>query len=130
MITQKLKTIFFISIPIFIAHGIEEYFTGLYNFDFFYQSFSNPKLVFVIVVPVLANILLIVSYVLVKKNKWVFGLSFLLGLLFIFELTHIYEAIMVRGYYPGLYTAIPLLIVGFLFWKELLKNYKSRTLLK
>ncbi len=129
MISNKLKTIFAVSIPVFIAHGIEEYFTGLYNVDSFYQSFSNPKLVFVIMVLLLANMLLIVSYFLVLKNKWVFGLSVLLGLALIFELVHIYEAIKIGGYYSGLYTALIFPIVGFLLWKELFKHYKGRKLL-
>lgn len=123
MISSRLKNLFALSIPLFIVHGLEEYFTGLYNFDSFYQSFSNPKTAFVIVVLVLANILLIVSYMLIQKNKWGLGLSFLLGLSFIFELVHIYDAIITGGYYPGLYTALLFPVIGFLFWKELLKNF-------
>jgi uncharacterized membrane protein len=125
MISQKLKNIFTFSIPVFIAHGLEEYFTGLYNFDSFYQSFSNPKMVFVIVVLVLGNISLIIAYVLIQKNKWAFGLSVTLGLLLIFELTHIYEAVKLGGYYPGLITFFAFPIIGFFLWKELLKNYKN-----
>ena len=126
MISKRLKIIFGISIPIFIAHGLEEYFTGLYNFDSFYQSFSSPKIVFVIIVLILLNVSLIISYALVQKNKWVFGLSFLLGLLFIYEFVHIYEAIMTRGYYPGLYTALLFPIMGYFFWREFIENYKGR----
>ena len=125
MIPQKIKTLFFISIPVFIAHGLEEYFTGLYNFDYFYQSFSNPKIVFVILVLVVLNISLVVSYILVQKNKWAFGLSIALGVLLIFELIHVYDAIRVGGYYPGLYTALIFPIIGFFLWKELLNNYKK-----
>lgn len=125
MISQKLKTIFFISTLVFIAHGLEEYFTGLYNFDSFYQSFSNPKAVFIFVVLVLANTLLIISYMIIRRNKWVLGLSIALGLLFIFELIHIYDAIRVGGYYPGLITSLAFPIISIFLWKELLKNYKT-----
>ena len=31
MISTRLKNIFALSIPVFIAHGPEEYFTGFYN---------------------------------------------------------------------------------------------------
>jgi len=125
MISQKLKNIFLFSIPVFVAHGIEEYFTGLYNFGSLYQSFSNPKIVFILVVLIFVNTLLVTSYILIKNNKWMFGLSTTVGLLLIFELIHIYDAVRVGGYYPGLYTALIFPIIGFFFWKELLNNYKK-----
>ena len=126
MISNKLKNLFYISIPLFIAHGVEEYFTGLYNFDPFYQLFSNPKIVFVFVVLVLLNVLLIISYILVQKNKWSLALSTALGILLVLELIHIYDAMRVGGYYPGLYTALVFPIIGFFFWKELLKNFVAK----
>ncbi len=126
MISPRLKNIFALLIPIFIIHGLEEYFTGLYNVDSFYQSFSNPKTVFVIVVLILANISVIISYLLIRKNKYVLILSLLLGILLLYELTHIYRAIMIGGYYPGLITAIPILILGIFFWRELIKIIKGR----
>ena len=125
MISKKLKNIFAFSIPVFIAHGIEEYFTRLYDFDPFYQLFSNPKAVFIFFVLVLGNTLLIISYILIRKNKWVFGLSIALGLLFIFELIHIYDAIRVGGYYPGLITSFAFPIMSVFLSKELLKNWKN-----
>jgi len=128
MISQKLKNIFEFSILLFLAHGLEEYFTGLYNLDSFYQSFSNPKAVFVVVILVLSNALLIISFLLVQKNKWVFGLSILLELVIIYELVHIYEAIKIWGYYPGLYTALVFPIMGYFLSKELLNNYKRSKL--
>ncbi len=41
MISQKLKTIFCISIPVFIAHGLEEYFNGFYNTDSSFRFFFH-----------------------------------------------------------------------------------------
>ena len=125
MISQRLKIIFVVSIPVFIAHGVEEYFTRLYNFDSFYQSFSNPKAVFIFFVLVLGNTLLIISYILIRKNKWVFDLSIALGLLFIFELIHIYDAVRVGGYYPGLITSFAFPILALFLGEELLNNYKK-----
>ena len=40
MISQRLKTIFAVSIPFFIAHGLEEIFNGFYNIDW------STKLIF------------------------------------------------------------------------------------
>ena len=37
MISQKLKTLFYISIPVFIAHGLEEFFNGFYNVDWSFR---------------------------------------------------------------------------------------------
>lgn len=125
MISSRLKNIFALLIPVFIVHGLEEYFTGLYNVDSFYQSFSNPKAVFVIIVLILANTSLVVSYLLIRKNKWLLGLSFLLGILLIYELSHLYRAVMVGGYYPGLYTALLFPIIGYFYGIEFIRNYKK-----
>ncbi len=120
---DKLKIIFGISIPLFIAHGLEEYFTGLYNFDSFYQSFSNPKIAFIFVVLVLLNILLVIAYVLIQKNIFVSFLSFALGILLLLEFIHFYDAIKIGGYYPGLITASAFPVVALIYWKQLLKRF-------
>lgn len=125
MISKKPKNLFYISIPLFVAHGVEEYFTGLYNFDPFYQLFSNPKIVFVFVVLILLNVLLIVSCILIQKNKWSLVLSTALGVLLVLELIHVYDAMRVGGYYPGLYTALVFPIIGFFFWKEFINNLRN-----
>jgi len=51
-------------------------------------------------------------------------LMILLGLVYLFELSHVYDAIAAHSYYSGVYTSILLLCVGFFYWKELLKNHK------
>src|SRR3989344_4072851 len=55
MISQKLKTIFYISIPVFIAHGLEEIFNGFYNVDWFFkltfrflETMSIPQATFIV----------------------------------------------------------------------------------
>lgn len=125
MISQKLKTIFTIFIPVFILHGLEEYFTGLYKYDPFYQFFPNPKTAFMIFVLAIGNIFVVASYIFVKKNKWALGLSIMLGLLSLFEFIHFYDAIRTGGYYPGLISAFAFPIIAFYLWKELLKNFKQ-----
>lgn len=37
MISKKLKTIFIISIPVFVAHGLEEFFNSFYNVDWSFK---------------------------------------------------------------------------------------------
>src|SRR3989338_7212752 len=132
MISPRLKNIFALSIPVFMAHGLEEYFTGFYNIDWstklafgFLNEMSVPQATF-LVFQIMLWLALIVFAFLVTSEKWRLRLMFLLGIIFIVELHHPWSVIESWGYYPGAITSIPLLALGFLFWKELLRNYKSR----
>lgn len=127
MITQRLKNIFGLSIPLFIAHGLEEYWTGLYSVDShvkfmfgFAQNMSSLQATFLIF-QIMLWLTLIVSYVLMSSNKWAWRLMFIPGIVFIYELHHFYKAFMVGGYYPGLITALLFPVIGYMYWRELLK---------
>ena len=131
MMSQKLKTIFYISIPVFIAHGLEEILNGFYNVDWstklvfgFLNEMSVPQATF-LVFQIMLWLALIVFAFLIANEKWRLRLMFLPGIIFIVELHHPWSVITSWGYYPGAITSIPLLIIGFLFWKELLSNYKN-----
>ena len=131
MISQKLKTIFYISIPVFIAHGLEEIFNDFYNIDWstklvfgFLSEMSVPQATF-IVFQVMIWLAFIIFAFLIASEKWRLRLMFLPGIIFIVELHHPWSVITSLGYYPGAITSIPLIILGFLFWKELLNNYKK-----
>ena len=130
MISNKLKNIFALSIPLFIAHGIEEFLTHFYDIDAHDQaifgllsSLSNHGATFV-VFQIMLWLLLIVFYLLISSEQWRFRLMFIPGIIFIYELHHLYKAVMLVGYYPGLVTALLFPIVGYLYWKELLKLNK------
>ncbi|MBI1866523.1 MAG: HXXEE domain-containing protein [Candidatus Staskawiczbacteria bacterium] len=131
MIYKKLKTIFAISIPVFIAHGLEEYFTGFYNVDniskFVFRLFETMTIAQAtfLLFQIMIWLLLIISFLLITNEKWQLGLMIIPGLIYIFELHHIWKALVSWNYYPGMITAIAFPIVGFLFWKELLKNWKN-----
>lgn len=129
MISQKLKTIFIISIPFFIAHGLEELFNGFYNIDSsvkvifgFLNEMSVPQATFW-VFQIMIWLALIVFAFLIANEKWRLRLLFLPGIIFIFELHHIWKAVESWSYYPGVITAIPLTIIGFFFWKALIGNF-------
>ena len=135
MITNKLKTIFGISTLLFIAHGLEEIVFGFATNDS-HVAFMFGKLATLptmqalfIIFQITLWFLLIVSYLLLLGPKWQLRLLYVLGLVFIYELHHLYKAIDIGSYYPGLVTAMPLYIIGFFFWKELLKNNKGQKLL-
>ena len=130
MSTKKLKNIFLISIPVFIAHGLEEYFTGFYNIDSFskfvfghFESMSIYQATFLIF-QIMIWLLLVISFLLISNNKWQLRLMIIPGLIYIFEIHHIIKALTSFSYYSGLITALPFPIIGFFFWKELLKNFK------
>ena len=128
MISQKLKTIFSISIPFFIAHGLEEYFTGFYKIDPSYRylsgGLSDFPLVFLIYQALLWSLLFLV-YFLFTKN-WIKWILILVGIIYIAELQHLAMTIISKQYYPGTITSIAFPIIGFLFWKELLKEFTAK----
>lgn len=124
MISKKLKVLYLISIIMVFIHGIEEYFTGLYTFDSFYTSFAHPRLVFVIIILILCNGFLALSYIAIQKGKFSLSFSVVLGVLLLYEFQHIIVSISHRDYTPGLITALSFPVLSILFWKELLLNLK------
>jgi len=129
MISPKLKNILSLAILLFIVHGLEEYFTGFYHIDPSIQavfgklgfSLASTFLFFQIVL----WLLLILGFLLVKKNIWPKTILVVVGLIMFYELYHIYKAIMVGGYYPGLYTALIFPVVEYFYWREFIRNYKK-----
>src|SRR3990167_941357 len=131
MISKKLKTIFYISIPIFITHGLEEIFNGFYNIDWstklvigFLNEMSVPQATF-IVFQVMIWLTFIVFAFLIASEKWRLRLMILPGIIYIFEFHHIWKTLESWSYYPGVITAIVFPFIAFFFWKELLKNWKN-----
>lgn len=131
MITTRLKTIFAISIPLFIIHGIEEFVTHFYDIDAHDQAvfgilsgLSNHGATFV-VFQVMLWLLLTISLLLLLGPKWQFNVLALVGLIYLYELHHIYKAIMIGGYYPGLITSLAFPFFIFFFWKEWFTHRKT-----
>jgi len=125
---SKIRLYFLISIPVFVAHGLEEYFTGFADvdpifrnvFEFVGLPVSNSSfLVFQITV----WITFILVYLLLREGNLSVFLMTLLGLILIFEVHHIWKAFASGGYYPGLITAIAFPIIAVVFWKELLNRF-------
>ena len=130
MVTKKLEKLFLISIPLFIAHGLEEYFTGFYNVDpifyFVFQYFQNMSVfqATFLLFQIMFWLLLIISYLVIIRGRWLLSLMTFLGFLFIFEIHHLIESLLSWAYYPGAITALFFPVIGFLFWKELIQNWK------
>src|SRR3989344_1032719 len=130
MISRKLKIIFGLSIPLFVLHGIEEFYTGFYKADRFTQFIFGPfeqmgvHDIMFLTFQVMFWLLLAVAFLMTLSERWRLRMMMVLGAVYILELHHIWKAIASWSYYPGLMTAIPLVIVGFFFWQELLKNWR------
>ncbi len=131
MITNKLKLIFGVSIPLFILHGIEEFMTHFYDIDTHFGAvfgslagLSSHGATFVTFQVMLLS-LLIISFFLILGEKWRLNILAIAGLVYIYELHHLYKAVMVGGYYPGLYTALLFPVLAFFFWMEWLRAKKQ-----
>lgn len=130
MVTSKLKQLFYLSVPVFMVHGFEEYITGFYAIDpwskFILGSLEvlpSNQAIFLLL-QIMIGLLLTVSALLLKGGAWIFRLFVFYGFVYLFELHHLVKAILVGGYYPGVITAFLIYILGFLYWKELIKVWK------
>lgn len=128
MVTKKLINLFGISIPLFIIHGLEEYFNGLYNIDShvkfmfgYFQNMSSLQSSFLLL-QIMLWVLLVISFLLLKQ-KGIKILLIFLGLVYIYELHHIIKAIEVGGYYPGLITGLGFPLIGYFYWRELISTW-------
>ncbi|MHB1086561.1 MAG: HXXEE domain-containing protein [Minisyncoccota bacterium] len=130
MITNKLKYIFALSIPLFIAHGIEEYFTGFYNLDqwdewiFGLLPFVSIHQAMFATFQALFWLLLLVSLLLLIRERMRLYALGLVGVIYIFELHHIIKALLSGGYYPGLITSLVFPVIAYFFWQEFIRNYR------
>lgn len=129
--TTKLKNLFLLSAILFILHGTEELIMGFYNIDpqvkamLGFVEKMTPLHAAFLIFQIMLWLLLVVSYLLLQGEKWQLRLMVIPGLVMTYELYHIYKAIALGSYYPGLITALFFPIIGYFFWKELVKNYKS-----
>jgi hypothetical protein len=94
MITSKLKYIFGLSIPLFIAHGIEEYLTGFYNLDqwdewiFGLLPFASIHQAMFATFQAMLWLLLIVALLLLTSERMRLYVLALAGFIYLFELHH------------------------------------------
>lgn len=132
MLSKKIQNLFLISAILFVAHGLEEYFTGFYQVDslfyFVFKYFDHMSVfqAIFLLFQIMLWILLAISYMLIFKKDWLLGLVALPAIACITEIHHIVKAAIRWAYYPGSITAVILLVVGYFYWKELLKLYKNK----
>lgn len=123
---MSLRNYTIIALPLFILHVLEEY---LFNFintdasigwlsDLFDISRSNAYWT----VQIIAGVFLVwLIFARPVSKIW----YVVLDVFFIVEISHIWETIARGTYSPGFWTAIPLVVLGVLFWRELLTKKTS-----
>lgn len=131
MISEKLKTVFGLSILLFIAHGVEEIMTGFYNLNqwdewiFGLLQFSSIHEATFITFQVMLWLTLVILYFSLASERTRLYLLALAGVAYIFELHHPLKALLAGGYYPGLITSLLFPVVAVYFWREWLHNYRT-----
>lgn len=126
-----MRNLFLTAVILWVAHGVEELATGFYAVDSqvkfmfgFTEKLTSLHASF-LVFQIMLWLILIVSYLLILGPKSQLRLIIIPGIILVYELYHIYKAVAVGGYYPGLITALGFPIIAFLFWQQLLKEFKS-----
>lgn len=125
----NLKHIVLVTFIVMLFHTVEEYLTAIYNVDPFmvfssyYFGIRASTVYFII--QLLALVTIGVFFIRLSRHKFDTLLAVLVGFIFVLELLHPYNSIVLRAYYPGLYTGMILVLLGFFYYKELIaKKYE------
>jgi hypothetical protein len=125
MVTDRARKLLLVSIPLFFLHGLEEGSTGILGLDPFFHRFGHTA-AYVLTIELI--IIALVLYLTAinwggKKVNRIFRI--VSGVLLLIETQHIYGALLKRGYYPGVFTALIIIGIGLYYWKDLLKMKKQ-----
>jgi hypothetical protein len=128
MASKKLKLVFAISIPIFMAHGLEELFTDFYSVDTHYHALFGAfdgmpvhKATFLLF-NLMTWLWLLTSLLLITDAKWQLRLAFLPMILYVYELHHLLDVAAARAYMPGAVTGMAFPILAVLYARQWLKD--------
>lgn len=130
MISNKLKKLYLVTMVLIAAHGIEEYLSGFSykdSFVFYFASlFESKEQVFYWSFHILWWLLVPIAFLLIfGGKKWTLILLTLFGVVYFFEMHHILKGLPQRSYYPGMVTAFLYPILGFFYWKQLIKDWRN-----
>ena len=118
-----------ISIPLFLIHAVEEYLTGFYNGD---ETISflgttlgmSPLSIFILLQIFLFAVILVV--LLRKSRIRKIGLI-VFGLILLLELSHPVSSLIGGQYTPGLYTSVPIIIIGVFYIFLLFRSFTEKS---
>lgn len=131
MISKRLLNILILTLGLIYLHGLEEIISGTFPFNdpwmvYFGNLFGTKTEVFYWTFHGMWWLLVPIGIILLRgSRKLVFSLLTLFGILYFIELHHPIKAILAGHYYPGMITGLMYPILGFFYWKELLKNWKT-----
>lgn len=120
-----MRQLIFIAIPFFFIHALEEYLREFYVTDSVFSLLGgamniSPAFAFVLVQVALFAVLLTGVFFTHRL------LLILIGIVFAIELSHVYVAIRDLSLVPGFLTALPLILIGVLYWWQLLKTFLNK----
>jgi hypothetical protein len=110
-----------IALPLLIIHTTEEYLTNFWNTDGGIQFIGGYLNVAPIMVYTAINVAWFL-FLIFLLFRWNTLLLLLFGLMFVLKLDHPVHSLILGSYYSGVVTSIPLIILGFFFWKAFLKE--------
>ncbi|HLD71400.1 MAG TPA: hypothetical protein VI873_02180 [Candidatus Peribacteraceae bacterium] len=119
------------SIPVFIAHGIEEYLTGFTEIDpifaFVFRPIiaMNPANAGFVVFQVMIGLLLFLYALFLFDQKWLHRLLIIPGILYVLEGHHIVQAIIKQSYYSGTVTALLFPVLAVFFWRKYVRTNRQ-----
>lgn len=127
MISENFAKVFLFFLVLIYAHGIEEVLTGFHYNDSFMilgaQYFNISVETFYWISHLVWWISVPLLFIIFRKSKFIFPLMALYGLVFIIESHHLVKALIIKSYYPGMVTALFYPIVGFFYWRQLIKGW-------
>jgi hypothetical protein len=124
MVTDRARKLLLVSIPLFFLHGLEEGSTGIFGLDPFFRRFGHNATYVLLIELIIIALILYLTAINWSGSKVSRVLCVISGVLLLIETQHIYGALLKRGYYPGVCTALIIVGVGIFYWRELLKKNK------
>ncbi len=118
-ISSKLKTLFYLTFFVFIAHIVEE-FTALFLIQVPMRpgvTVSLPSREDFIFIEFCALVAFTGSFYLIKRNMMPFVGMLIFGLFYVLQTEHIINAVRLGGYYSGLFTGSILVFIGVSYWR-------------
>ena len=120
---KRIQQIAVVTFVVMLLHTAEEFATKIWMADPFmvYVSryFNVSGIVVYEVIQTFALVIILLVFLHSLSSKTFNSLlAALLGFIFVLELLHPINSILIRGYYPGLYTGTILVIISLFYFRE------------
>ena len=107
--------------PLFFLHAVEEYSTNFYAMDPSTQWAATLLHIsaFSVFVGIQMVVALFLLFLLFRPNTLLLAAF---GLILLVEFDHPIHTLFSRGYYPGVITSIPLILLSLFFWRDFIRS--------